>query len=290
MSTEVKRLNDYFTDWATNGGIFHYLPSGVPWGSDVTAQELGILYHGARSGGKVVSPFVDRFLKDDVLEEQSKTIIANTIYAKYSKSWTKLYDTLSFDYNPIENYDMTEEGDDSSDNNRTPNLSTVRTRTPNTTTQTDVTETPGVTTSTTTTRTPNTTTEEVTDNAVTDTESGVFGFDSQESVPSDNSKSTTNGKVTTSESGQETVEVTESPSGDNTTTTTVTERGDEQYEETTSGTESTTVTTHHKLTRHGNIGVTTSQQMIQAERNLWFWNFFEQVFRDIDQEITCPIY
>lgn len=44
------------------------------------------------------------------------------------------------------------------------------------------------------------------------------------------------------------------------------------------------------LKRSGNIGVTTSQQMIESERQLWFWNFFENVFADIDKILVLKIY
>lgn len=50
-------------------------------------------------------------------------------------------------------------------------------------------------------------------------------------------------------------------------------------------------TRSHRLTRSGNIGVTTSQQMIQSERELWLWNFFRNtVFPDLDKIFTCPMY
>jgi hypothetical protein len=44
------------------------------------------------------------------------------------------------------------------------------------------------------------------------------------------------------------------------------------------------------LTRSGNIGVTTSQQMIQSSIDLWQWNFFTQVFEDIDTLLTIATY
>lgn len=44
------------------------------------------------------------------------------------------------------------------------------------------------------------------------------------------------------------------------------------------------------LTRSGNIGVTTSQQMMQSEIELWKWNFIEQMFADIDNLLTLKIY
>lgn len=43
-------------------------------------------------------------------------------------------------------------------------------------------------------------------------------------------------------------------------------------------------------TRHGNIGVTTTQQMLQSERDLWVWHYFDRVFDDIDKILTMPIY
>ena len=52
-----------------------------------------------------------------------------------------------------------------------------------------------------------------------------------------------------------------------------------------------TDTRNYTLHRSGNIGVTTSQQMIQAERDLWLWNFFHTVvFPDVDKVLTIPIY
>lgn len=44
------------------------------------------------------------------------------------------------------------------------------------------------------------------------------------------------------------------------------------------------------LTRHGNIGVTTSQQMLQSEIQLWQWTFFNDVFKDIDTILTIQMY
>ena len=41
-----------------------------------------------------------------------------------------------------------------------------------------------------------------------------------------------------------------------------------------------------EIHRAGNIGVTTTQKLIQEERELWIWNFFDQVFSDIDRELA----
>lgn len=52
-----------------------------------------------------------------------------------------------------------------------------------------------------------------------------------------------------------------------------------------------TDTRNYMLTRSGNIGVTTSQQMIQSERELWMWNYFtDVVFPDVAKVLTLRIY
>lgn len=52
------------------------------------------------------------------------------------------------------------------------------------------------------------------------------------------------------------------------------------------------VTEHgHDIVRTGNIGVTTSQQMIESERALWYWDFFHDVvFPDINKYLVLSIY
>ena len=42
--------------------------------------------------------------------------------------------------------------------------------------------------------------------------------------------------------------------------------------------------------KSGNIGVTSAQQMITQERQLWLWNYFNQIYKDIDTVLTLSIY
>ena len=52
-----------------------------------------------------------------------------------------------------------------------------------------------------------------------------------------------------------------------------------------------TNTRNYTLTRKGNIGVTTSQQLLQSERDLWKWVFFDDVvYPDIDRVLTIQTY
>lgn len=46
---------------------------------------------------------------------------------------------------------------------------------------------------------------------------------------------------------------------------------------------------HRQLTRSGNIGVTTSQQMIESEIELRKWNFYQSMMNDIDA-VMCLAY
>ena len=42
--------------------------------------------------------------------------------------------------------------------------------------------------------------------------------------------------------------------------------------------------------RSGNIGVTTTQAMLESERSVWMWNFFDQIYKDIDSVLALPFY
>lgn len=111
-------------------------------------------------------------------------------------------------------------------------------------------------------RTPNLR-EELTRKQSTDTnvnqktESGVYGFNSTESNP------TATGEGDTHTTGLKANNETEDVKSN-------------------TGTES--------LTRHGNIGVTTSQQMLESEIKLRQFNFIEEVFKDIDSILCLKIY
>ena len=105
-----KKLNDVFDDWASGGGIFSILQTftALPWAEEDIASELDIMYHGSRSGDKFVSPLINKIMDGDILTTTEKTLIATSIMAVYSGNWAKEYATRSFEYNPIENYSMTE--------------------------------------------------------------------------------------------------------------------------------------------------------------------------------------
>ena len=153
------------------------------------------------------------------------------IFARtYQNKYNKLLATESLEYNPIENYSMTESGTDV----RTPDLVS------NTTAS-------------------GTSTGTATNTA--DTTTAVTTYDNTADFINQN-KGTDNSTSTTS--------------AENSTT----------GKTTTTGTEKTT----HEFKRSGNIGVTTSQQMIQSEREVADFSAIAQFVTDIANIICLSIY
>ena len=226
-------LNDVYPEWITKG-IFSYLNAlEVPWKNDITGNELDIIYHGSRSGHKLIGSLIENFLENNVVSEENKITIAQAIYALYIKNWNALYKTLSLEYNPIENYSMTE-----IENVQDSHKGTVESDSTDTNTNTE-----------------NTIVNDTANNQ-------LWSFNSTDSVNSDKQVGDTTRNV------------------DGSTNST--------HKNT--DTETKDITSDRTLKRSGNIGVTTSQQMIESERQLWLWNFFESVFSNIDKILVLKIY
>lgn len=230
---ETLTLNSVYPEWVTKG-IFSYLNAlEVPWKNDVSGNQLDIIYHGSRSGNKIIGSLIENYLDNNTVSDDNKIIIAQAIYTIYIKNWNALYKTLSLEYNPIENYSMTE-----TENVQDTHKGTLESNGNNTNTYTEVT-------------------------LVNDTSNNqLWGFNSTDSVNSDKQ------------------------TGD--TTRDVESTMDSTHKNT--DRETKDITSDRTLKRSGNIGVTTSQQMIESERQLWLWNFFESVFSDIDKILVLKIY
>lgn len=320
MKMKKITLNEAFA-YPTSSGIFQTLQAfSVPWADENIAQQLDRMYHFNRSGDKPISSMLRKTLINGLLTPIGKSACAETALAMYLVNWTKIYDTLSFEYDPIENYRMVETM--SNDNTEityghtnTETLNTSHTKTGTEALQHGTTDqrtdnlTEGLTVGgTDTDQITNNTTDTTTYNT-TESESGannLYGFNSSNAVGADtDSKTTTKtGTETLTKGGtisdQKTTSRTESKTNTGTETHLITGTDTTTYN--TSDTDGGTTTnaesgkdTHkhsYELTRSGNIGVTTSQQMLQSERDLWqLWNFFEQVvYKDLDQILVLPIY
>ena len=261
---ERKTLNDVFPDWVSGSGIFSALQAfPVPWKNENISSALDVEYHGNVSGEKFISPLVEKVLSGDVLTEPEKTLISTAIMAVNGTNWGKLWNTLNFEYDPIENYSMVEQMTNDTTKNeygkthtRTNNLSHSKTGTE--------TDTPNI-------------TETQTPNLSNVSESLIRGFNSSDSVPTDSQTQSATGTNTNTRTGTDTIQY----------------DVNNEYGETQTDNDGgvDTQTRNYTLKRSGNIGVTTSQQMIESERSLWMWNFFRNVvFPDIDRVLTLQIY
>lgn len=226
-------LNDVYPEWITKGIFSYFNALEVPWKNDITENELDINYHGFRSGHKIVGSLIENFLENNVVSEKNKITIAQTIYTLYIKNWNALYKTLSLEYNPIENYSMTE-----IENVQDSHKGTLKSDSTDSNKNTE-----------------NTIVNDTSNNQ-------LWGFNSTDSVNSDKQVGDTTRNVDGSiNSIHKNTDI-----------------------------ETKDITSDRTLKRSGNIGVTTSQQMIESERQLWLWNFFESVFSDIDKILVLKIY
>lgn len=276
---------------------------------ELVPEDMGLLY-AQRSGMKPVTRLCER-LKDN------PDRIAALLYSHYKASWEHLHAILGLTYDPIANYDRRESttvsgttsenrtGNDTQsmtkkeDVTRTDTGTDTRTITTRDTETTNDTET----TSGSSTRTPQLSEKTVGSGSDTTIRKEVsFAAKSQDAWSEEyrkgaSSTMTTSGTDKTEDTGTSTVEGSKTVDGstsdalevNRTSTDGITgeEMHKTQRSEDMSGTTSTT--TESNIT--GNIGVTTSQQMIQSEIDLWStFNFREQVMKDVDKLLTLGIY
>lgn len=220
------------SDLLVTGGVFSKLYAydqtltepKFAWLTSDVALFLDKDYYLIHSGQKCINRSFERFmkLKEDGLIADDLLELVKIIEYKYVLKWNKLYDAITTDYKPLDNYNMEEK--------ETPDITKTKTVNSSITTETK-------------------------DDT---TEVDVYGFNSSSPVP--NGKQTRNGSVTVSGDADDNVET-----------------------DTESGTRT--------LNRSGNIGVTTSQQMLQSEIDLRNnYNFTNQLMDDMDSELCLLVY
>lgn len=251
------KIKEAFSQWGLFTAFENLSNRPPPWSRDITPLLFDIRYR-TRSGDKTASKFLEYFTP---LDATKINLLATYLADVYYSNWERLYNTLNLEYNPISNYDMTE-----------------------TETVSDTGE--------------NTKQQTTTDTA---TESRS---DTSESEASNNTTNTNtlNGTLTGKKTGfnsgsfvddtQQLNNQTESGATNNTATseTSSSKTGSLNSTNTINGTDTTSKNIERELNRSGNIGVTTSQQMIERERELYLWNFFDVVFSDIDKILTLKVY
>lgn len=235
----------------------------VPWGDSVDDSTLDMEYLLNHSGGKFCAPIIKSLLErggtyvnaDGTLSTNSIYLIAKVIVGKYKQNWQRLWDTNVAVYSPIHNYDMYEERDLATTEDETIDTDGTLARSGTESTQYGRVETVG----------HGRTNEQM---------SYKYGINTNTSdpKPSDKVNNTEGGTTTTTLSGTDT------------DTRNLTDTTDETRKKDNDGTE------HEEIHRYGNIGVTTTQKLLQEERQLWLWNYFDQIFSDLDKELALAFH
>lgn len=195
---------------------------------------------------------------------------------KWERTFTKWVEALAIDYDPLYNYDRTEEVTDTESTDTTGTETSTSTQ-DSTATKSGTTEDSGTSTSTTSGSTTNTPAE-------TSTENTVSAYNSDSYQPANKSSST----VDTAGSTTDTHTTTTSATASSTSTETDTQNT------TGSGTQNTTGNTEREYTHtarmYGNIGVTTSQQMLEAELEIARWNMYSHIADIFASEFCVALY
>lgn len=235
----------------------------------------------------------------EVLEYDPDLFYTDCAYwwVKWHRTIEKWITALSIEYNPLENYDRmedwTDEGSDNGSHTIARNTTEV-TDDDNSTTQTNNTRTI---------LTESGSSDKTgTQTTVEDKEHTIEGTNVEQASAYNSSDWSDKKKVIASEEGSE----------DNNSTITYDLSDDTAHNATTTndgsvnivGADDKTVTTTESMTdtatgskdsthtgrMHGNIGVTTSQQMLEAELSLQYWNLYDHIADLFIQENTTRVY
>lgn len=279
-----KTLNEVNPTGMVGDGLFSKIRSPTII-DNFDASQIDMMYYNSY-GQRIISPLVDNLLGEaSTLSAENVQLLADLVATRYSKKWERLYEVYSIEYNPIQNYNMSEtEGEivdteQSTTGEVSNTLTTEAEVTTSETTTHDGSETIDRDT---------TDTETRTGTGTANTTNSVYGFNSATDVNSDKAVGSTTTTDSISRTGAEDVSTT-NDYNDTTSGSTTNEISTTTAEES-SQTNNTNQNRSRMLTRAGNIGVTTSQQMLQSELDLWNWDIFKTIFDDVNKILTLKIY
>lgn len=277
-------LRSYFPNYLSTDSLFTKMSQlGAPWSQEI-GQDMDDAYFTMYSGIKNPSEFVTLHLNPNESTANSLTI-ARILYGIYGDNWTKLWEAFKTKYAPIDNYNIKENIESTKSSDRTIN------RTNDLTSNIDGTQNvSGTTTSDSTTDSNGTSSlehgEQIQRNAQSD--AFVFGFNSTEKVPTssqiEEGSDVHSGTDTTTTTDHSTTNVDGTSSTDITSKDTRTDKTVEDTTDNLAGTEEV------QRTRQGNAGQNSYQELLKQEFELWRWNFFMQVFEDVDKFLVLSVY
>ena len=280
-----------------NNGLFVHIAYQFPEVLQITNQELDLIFL-TSWGLRLCAPIVHVIHQDtdsSMLTNAELTQLGQLIRHLFQHKWDKLAAVLALEYDPIHNFsdDLHEEITEDIDveRERTPNLTETETKS----LDLDRSEADGGSQVTSGTHSENRTRTDNLSEAINGSElNKIYGFNSLEDSPvGDSTKETTSTRLNTGTVG-DARQGTESTTIQGGLTHTVDEDRDSQGEKRTTGTDTTVEGTDRsrvrELTRLGNIGNLTSQQLITQEIELWRWSLIQQVLNDVKDFLTLPVY
>lgn len=306
MEIDKTRMMDKFSLLDCNAFFLALEAHGAPWYDEQLtgqASNLAWLYFN-RSRQKLITSMVKE-------SNSAMSAYAEIILQMYGDKWNHIWDLYQLDYNPIENYNMIESGMDVNIKTGSLDRTGAITRSGNLARSGSITRSGK---------------EKVTDDVdyigketftpsgkIVDTgleadnqsttDNSIYGYNSANPVNSDKSVQKTGHKNerTYADNYKEVKSFSEDRSDNRTVNTEYINVKDEDTRKDTynnikdEDTRKDTYNnikddTRHNLTRSGNIGVTTTQQMAESELEYRKHLFFEMVFSDIDHLLTLPIY
>ena len=290
-----------------NYGIFDFLED-MPYASIVDNVTLNNTLYFAY-GNRLASPALIHFMCNtqqgvdaphSVVDSDAQ-ILANMIKAQFYTKWQHYFDINNAVYNPIENYNMVEQGQDSNadtekeqnETNRNASVNQISTgENDNSIIRNNASNRENINTDSTNAnfiRNTSTTGE-------TDGNQDFYGFNSVSSVPQSAASDETQGNASeasinssnTHGTGLEKLNASESAL--NKSASKLNQSNAEIVKETDANNKTRIGNSLHNLTRSGNIGVTTTQQMLEQERDLWNWSYIAEIVHDVANFLTISVY
>ena len=104
-----KTINDIIPTMKSGAGFFSAFVNPV-WADDYATPASLDIFYAMTYGDKHPAPILNMFIDDDtgVISSEDVNAIAAMLYQLRGQEWSKLYDGLKAEYNPVENTDVTE--------------------------------------------------------------------------------------------------------------------------------------------------------------------------------------
>lgn len=280
-----------------SNGLFVHIGYQFPQVLQITDSELDLIFL-TSWGLRLCAPIIHVIHQDtdsSQLTDAELTQLGQLIKHLFQHKWDKLAAVLALQYDPIHNFsdnlheEITEDID--VERERTPNLTETETKS----VDLDRSEADGGTQVTSGSHSENRTRTDNLSESISASElNKIYGFNSLEDSPvGDSTKETTSTRLNTGTVG-DARQGTESTTIQGGLTHTVDEDRDSQGEKRTTGTDTTVEGTDRSrvrdLTRLGNIGNLTTQQLMNQEIELWRWSLIQQVLNDVKDFLTLPVY